>query len=171
MSEDRVEENQFRFQRFILFIEYCRILSFKEFSSYRFLNKFFSYNFISSDPTIRCLRQNCGLRVRIKSCIMQTKRIIDEPNHSKQLLSTCFNSMITGEGKKKKKKITSEHWIVKWTNYMSRSQRYRGIYVLHINQHASNLAVLVLYLLGKGYVIPVCIRVIQIFTGTERVSG
>lgn len=34
---------------------------------------------------------------------MQTKRIIDEPNHSKQLLSTCFNSMITGEGKKKKK--------------------------------------------------------------------
>lgn len=35
---------------------------------------------------------------------MQTKRIIDEPNHSKQLLSTCFNSMITGEGKKKKKK-------------------------------------------------------------------
>lgn len=103
MSEDRVEENQFRFQRFILFVEYCRILSFKEFSSYRFLNKFFSYNFISSDPTIRCLRQNCGLRVRIKSCIMQTKRIIDEPNHSKQLLSTCFNSMITGEGKKKKK--------------------------------------------------------------------
>lgn len=43
--------------------------------------------------------------------------------------------------------------------------------MLHINQHASNLAVLVLYLLGKGYVIPVCIRVIQIFTGTERVSG
>lgn len=27
------------------------------------------------------------------------------------------------------------------------------------------------YLLGKGYVIPVCVRVIQIFTGTERVSG
>lgn len=171
MSEDRVEENQFRFQRFILFIEYCRILSFKEFSSYRFLNKFFSYNFISSDPTIRCLRQNCGLRVRIKSCIMQTKRIIDEPNHSKQLLSTCFNSMITGEGKKKKKKHPS---IGSWNERIT--CRVHSVIegftnVLHINQHASNLAVLVLYLLGKGYVIPVCIRVIQIFTGTERVSG
>lgn len=29
----------------------------------------------------------------------------------------------------------------------------------------------VVYLLGEGYVIPVCIRVIQIFTVTERVSG
>lgn len=29
----------------------------------------------------------------------------------------------------------------------------------------------VVYLLGKGYVIPVCVRVIQIFTVTERVSG
>jgi len=29
----------------------------------------------------------------------------------------------------------------------------------------------VVYLLGEGYVIPVCVRVIQIFTVTERVSG
>lgn len=67
-----------------------RILSFKEFSSN--LNKFsfLSYNFISFDPTIQySLRQNnCGLRVReLRAVIMQTKRIINEPNHSKQLLS------------------------------------------------------------------------------------
>lgn len=42
---------------------------------------------------------------------------------------------------------------------------------INIVQHASNLAVVVVYLLSKGYVIPVCVRVIQIFTGTERVSG
>lgn len=29
----------------------------------------------------------------------------------------------------------------------------------------------VVYLLSEGYVIPVCVRVIQIFTVTERVSG
>lgn len=67
-----------------------RILSFKEFSLN--LNKFsfLSYNFISFDPTIQySLRQNnCGLRVReLRAVIMQTKRIINEPNHSKQLLS------------------------------------------------------------------------------------
>lgn len=29
----------------------------------------------------------------------------------------------------------------------------------------------IIYLLSEGYVIPVCVRVIQIFTVTERVSG
>lgn len=33
------------------------------------------------------------------------------------------------------------------------------------------VAFVVIYLLSEGYVIPVCVRVIQIFTVTERVSG
>lgn len=58
--------------------------------------------------------------------------------------------------------------VNKFNMYMrvTLSGRIRG--GAHARAHCGFVVV---YLLGEGYVIPVCVRVIQIFTVTERVSG
>lgn len=61
----------------------------------------------------------------------------------------------------------SNLYSVLTTNFVFSNMRYISGYV----GHASTLWLCRIYLLGEGYVIPVCVRVIQIFTVTERVSG
>lgn len=73
-----------------------------------------------------------------------------------------------GYGKLVMSLTLSNLYRVLTTSFVFNNMRYISGY----EGHASTLWLSRgIYLLGEGYVIPVCVRVIQIFTVTERVSG